>query len=544
MKSVDGLSKRMQRTSGLPQALLLLLLLLATSACTSLPDNPDARPTHRCNDSFHLSNDFYREASQGKLPPSRFLAVDTSREALEWRLAMIDQSRKTLDIQYFLWYMDDLGKLFLQHVLEAADRGVKVRLLLDDLETAGITREARLLLSHPNIQVRIYNPFVMRDSGWFGRSIELLSTLPRLTHRMHNKVILMDGSVAIVGGRNISGEYFGMASVHDYRDFDLLAMGPVLQGVKNSIEVIWNSEWAFDARRFYIPFATDAEYRQVREELQNHIRKMENIAKIYRLSPAQWLQRLDEVRDRIISAPGITIYDCPPPVVYRPRVSQSSDALKKILQHAQKEVIIVSPYVVPLKKHNKWLREMKKRKVKIRFLTNSLASNDAMYAAGGYNLLRKDILAMGVELHELKPHAEIWKESRIKYSRATYLSLHAKIIIVDQRWVYVGSVNFDPRSTGLNTELGFLVDSKALAGDIYGIIKDEFEPQNSWRVELYTPGPDEWDDPDWEYVESRKLRWVAGKEVLEEEPALNMIQRLKQSVFTGIYSVTPIPEQL
>ena len=517
---------------------LSLLFVAGLSACTSLEPVPEylSHDAYACMQRYSPDNDPMQRASGEAVPESSFFRINQSRDALEYRLALTDSATESLDIQYFLWRADDTGSLLIRHVLAAADRGVHVRMLIDDLDSINWEPLARALNQHDKVEIRVFNPFLKGRGGWGQRGRELLIDLDRMNHRMHNKLFKADRTAAIVGGRNIGDEYFGAGSKLDYRDYDVIAIGPVVDELTESFDVFWNSDWSYPLDVFPSGGQEEIGLQGLHAELERRIADSELIAREYRFESTDWPSLIADARAQLSSGQSRAVYDCPPGQGDQQFPVQTAFTLNQIAQQTRQEILVVSPYVVPLQTIKDYFREGSAAGINITILTNSLAAADHTYAFSGYSKHRREMLEMGIELRELRPDGPLWSEHKTGSSDAAHVSLHAKLIIFDRRWVYVGSLNFDPRSVHWNTELGLLIDSTTFAEQIYQDFAGDLSPKNSWRVELRTL-PQQ--DSGIEY-DVTKLFWVAGDEETDREPSRGVGQRISNWFF----SLFPLDEQL
>ena len=455
---------------------------------------------------------------------SGFLPIHGSMEALEWRLALIDSAEHSIDAQYFIWRIDDTGRLLLERLLKAADRGVQVRLLLDDILKGGLDEKWVIINTHPNMEVRLFNPFRARQDNWFSRGPEWLFNMSRLNHRMHNKLFMVDQEVAIVGGRNIGNEYFGLGSVRDFRDFDLLVSGPVARELDESFLVFWHSNWTYapEALTQYRP-KTD-ELETFRNQRREWLARSESLMASFDGAGRDWSEMLVQARDQFIMAPTRVVYDCPPGTS-SPRPLQLIEALRELLEATHERLLIVSPYVILDAAARERIHNLHESGVDVTILTNSLEAADHNITFGAYAKRRRGLLKQGVNIYELKAHGEQWQSYRIPHSSGEHLSMHAKLIVFDEEKIVVGSLNLDPRSKYINTEIGLLIRSKALATAIMEQFEQDLAPENSWRVQLDADG---------------KIYWESASGRLDRQPARSFGQRVK--VF--LYGLLPLDHQL
>lgn len=431
------------------------------------------------------------------------------RRALEARLALADLAERSLDLQYFIWDADVSGHLLADRVIRAADRGVRVRVLLDDLSIVGRDTAIAQLSAHPNIEIRAFNPFRGRANRWR----DFLHDPSRANRRSHNKLMIADSAIMIVGGRNIADHYFGVHGGSNFRDLDTVAVGPVVRDAAAVYDDFWNSPFA-------VPYAAFVKTTPTRAECDAAIAEMRTKMASERL-PYPVDEEVDVltagkqgVRDLLTWAPVRVLYD--PPEKAEDKASHNIfSTLDTLVSNAQQEVLIENAYFVPRDHGVELVAALHARGVRVRVLTNSLASNDVLAVHSGYQKYRDDLLENGVEMYELRPDSSM---EQLRWSGLSWKSragLHAKAMVVDRRYVVVGSYNLDPRSADINTELALLVDSPAFAEMLAEFFDDGVKPENSYRVTL----------------ERGRLRWTTSDDgtvrVYTKEPETSWWMRFK-----------------
>jgi len=370
---------------------------------------------------------------------------------------------RSLDAQYYIWHGDAVGTLLWQALWHAAQRGVRVRLLLDDANTAGLDPVLAALDAHPNIEVRLYNPFTVRGS----RALGYLTDFSRLNRRMHNKSFTADNEVSVVGGRNIADEYFGAAEGLGFADLDVMAIGPVVDAVSREFDRYWNSASAYDAAPFVGPRPADpGALLQPRFDAVLQDPRAARYLQAVRETP--FIGELLERRLAFDWATAQVLYDDPAKTL---DAGAHTDllllpALMQRMGAPRKSLDIVSPYFVPGESGTALLTGLARSGVQVRVLTNSLASSDEGVVHAGYAKRRLDLLRAGVQLWELKPTAVESMRMRGRLGPAQVSGLHAKTYAVDGARIFVGSFNFDLRSAHLNTEMGLVIDSAAAAAQL------------------------------------------------------------------------------
>lgn len=501
---------------------LLVVAAAATYGCTSLP------PLGGRTASVALADTANTRMGQAIAPLaaghpglSGIHALPDGRDAFAARVLLAQGVERSLDVQYYIWRDDLTGTLMLDALRSAAARGVRVRLLLDDNNTAGLDPVLAALDREPNVEVRLFNPFGAR--GW--RSLGYLTDFSRLNRRMHNKSFTADNQVTIVGGRNVGDEYFGVAGDMLFVDLDVLAVGPVVREVSQDFDLYWNSASAYpvtalvDAAQAQSSgaLAQRAAQLRARPEAQRYLEAMRTSPFVEQLTgrrlPLEW-SRTELVSDD----PAKVLGDAP-------RDSRMVVDLGKLLGEPKKQVDLVSPYFVPSKRAAQGLVDIARGGAKVRVLTNSLEATDVAAVHAGYAKWRHELLRAGVSLYELRrrwgPELPETGPGRFGSSAS---SLHAKTFGVDGRSVFVGSFNMDRRSIDLNTEMGFVIDSPALAQRL-GRTLDETIPGSAYEVRLDGDG---------------KLYWLErtdGKTVRhDQEPGTSVWKRAGVKVL----SVLPI----
>lgn len=400
--------------------------------------------------------------------PSRVYLLTDGPEALHARLDLIDRAERTLELQYYLWHADAAGALVAQRVLAAADRGVRVRLLLDDIAFGGRENGLLALHAHPRIEVRLFNPF---RRGW-ARPLEWLTRFGELNRRMHNKALVADDLRCVVGGRNIGNEYFGLDPQVVFNDLDVVADGPVAMDVRASFDQYWENKRACPIAEVAGSgggFASGpGAFRTALDFLAGSGKDALARLDLVEAPPEDrpWNRDAAEARARLLADAPDKSWS------RRARKRGLATALGQAIARAESEVLIVSPYFVPRKRLLARLTGLAAAGVRVRVLTNSLASNDVVVVHAGYAPKRPALIRGGVGLYELKPDGGQLRRSgkaKIQFRPSEgRASLHAKLFIIDRKTIFIGSFNLDPRSARLNTEMGILVDCPALAEEAAG----------------------------------------------------------------------------
>jgi putative cardiolipin synthase len=461
-----------------------------------------------------------------------------AREAFAARVLLARAAERTLDVQYYIWRADTTGTLLLEALHEAAERGVRVRLLLDDNGTAGMDGVLAALDTHPLVQVRLFNPFRVRRPKWLG----YLTDFARANRRMHNKSFTADGEATIVGGRNVGDEYFGATDGVLFSDLDVLAVGPVVPEVAQDFDRYWNCASSCPVAQV-LPPAEPALLQALAARARSAERDPRAAAYVQAIARMPFVHELVQGRLPLQWAPTRMVSDDPAKGLGRARDrSLMIRQLAEILGTPASHVDLVSPYFVPGAAGAKAFEAMRARGVQVRVLTNALEATDVTAVHAGYARRRRRLLRAGVELYELRraalpPGAPVHRRGLLWRSRAgtgsagldgdaetpgqrrkgskggnkgksgkgafgsSGSSLHAKTFAVDGRHVFIGSFNFDPRSVHLNTELGFVIDSPLLAREVDAAF-DGPVPQQAYTVQLDARGALCWT----EQVGSRTVR--------------------------------------
>ena len=505
----------------------LSILLTFTGCATRLPTDVQRTPSAAITDptTTYLGRLFEKAAAENP-DESGFVLIRKGRPAFTDRIAMTALAERSLDLQYYIWEADTTGRILALRLAEAADRGVRVRILVDDNNITGRDSPIAALDAHPNIEIRIFNPFAHRGSRLFG----YLTDFSRLNHRMHNKVIIADNALAIVGGRNIGNHYFGVHTDANFRDLDIAAAGPIVRDLSNVFDYFWNGQWAF-------PISTLAKGTHTRTDLEATV----TTAKVL-INEEGYPYPLDQeveeltgqmrtVSEGFIWAPGKVIWDDPATMQTDKGASTINETLHRKLQTLEKELLIESAYFVASDRGVRMARMLHEKGVEMRVLTNSLSSNDVVAAHAGYASYRKALIEAGVQMYELRPDSvsPTVVEKKIIVGGKSKAALHTKAIVFDHESIFVGSFNLDPRSAYINTEMGVYVENPELTCQLIAYMDEGVLPKNAYRVMLD-------DDED--------LIWhtqMDGKPVtFTKEPQTTFWQRF----MSGFIKMLPVEKQL
>lgn len=472
----------------LPFALLLATLLCG---CTSLDINREpsqALPAEQST--FGRSVQAQAALHEGR---SGFRLLSDSTEAFTARAELIRNAQSSLDLQYYIVHDGISTRMLVDELLKAADRGVRVRILLDDTTSDGQEQTIATLAAHPNIQIRLFNPLHLGRATGVTRSLGRLFNLSLQHRRMHNKLWLADNSMAIVGGRNLGDEYFDAEPNLNFTDIDLLGVGPVAEQLGHSFDQYWNSALSKPIEQFMSrrPAAQDLAESRLRLQASLEQTHKENQALYQQLTTYKTQPRLDTWRSQLIWAWNQALWDAPSKVLARDEPDPQlllTTQLGPELTGVRKELIMISAYFVPGQPGLVYLTSRADAGVSVSLLTNSLEATDVPAVHGGYAPYRKALLQHGVRLFELRRQpGDDGSSPHLFYSKSygeSDSSLHSKAIIFDRQKSFIGSFNFDPRSVLWNTEVGVLVDSPELAGQVRELALQGMAPTLSYQARL------------------------------------------------------------
>ena len=434
-------------------------------------------------------------------------------EALGARLLLAEAAERSIDAQYYMWHSDGVGLVLFGALWRAADRGVRVRLLLDDNNTSGQDRTLAALDAHPNIEVRLYNPLFHRRV----RAINYLTDFKRLNRRMHNKSFTVDNQAAVVGGRNIGDEYFAAGQGTWFRDVDVMAVGQAAHDVSGEFDLYWNSPSAYPAASLVRP-AGPEDTAALRARLEGVLADTATAAYVQATRATPLAHELATGEVPLVWAPALLLHDDPAKTL-APRGERDVLLLSAMLEAVGRPATsfdLVSPYFVPGKGGTAAIARLADSGVRVRILTNSLSATDVGAVHAGYAKRRPDLLRAGVHLYELEkvPGDETAPMAGAGHVGESSASLHAKTFAVDGRRLFVGSFNFDERSALLNTEMGLLIDSPVLAANLVQAF-DEEVPRRAYEVRL-APG-------------NGGLDWIertpTGEQHYATEPTVGLLRR-------------------
>lgn len=414
---------------------------------------------------------------------SGFFLLGNGLDAFVARAVMANVAERSIDAQYYLLHNDKVGALFIDQLLKAADRGVRVRLLVDDMDLGGRDMGAAVLDSHPNMEVRIFNPF----SRKVGRMSQFVTRFGSVTRRMHNKSFTVDNQVAILGGRNIGNEYFEADPDLAFADLDVLVIGQEVRDVSYAFDLYWNSELAYPALVLKGKPPTAEEIDRKRQKLSQFVSEQSDSAYLAALRNSNLADKMRNNTVQFYWGKADVVYDLPEKILkdFDKTEYHLSPQLKPYFAEVQNELIIFSPYFVPGKEGTAFLAQLSRKGVKVRILTNSLASTDVGIVHSGYAKYRKELLSAGIELYEMnKRLTREQREEKKGPHGSSKASLHAKSFVFDRQTVFIGSLNLDPRATLHNTEIGVVLESAEIGGGMGEWFDDNIE-KIAFKLELY-----------------------------------------------------------
>ncbi len=503
--------------------LFLFAALMLLHGCASLPPPSERTQVEAIPASHGIE---LAELAAQSIPagsPSAFRPLPLSAWSMEARLTLVQHAKQSLDLQYYLLQNDMTGHTLLRAVRDAAQRGVRVRILVDDLYTAQSDRMLLALEAYPNIEVRLFNPFPAgREFAW-SRWLFALSDFARVNHRMHNKLLIADGAFAVAGGRNIADEYFFSSKQGNFVDFDLLVAGQAVPGLAAIFDRYWNSPRVYQLKQLEPdrnkPEVAQAEFDQLTSDAVDAFPPL-TPDKVDLLGFHSLGNDIEAPPLRMLGGAIEVFSDDPEKVSGRAEhIDDPTTVTSRVIRaiaEAKTEVVAASPYFVPGERGMKGLRAVRENNVHVEILTNSLASNDEPFASAAYARYREPLLKMGVELYETD-------SSQLKHDklfstalRASVGRSHSKLIVIDRHLTFVGSMNLDFRSSRLNTELGMLVESRELAEDVLRL-KDLVRSVGCFRLRM---------SPDGDHVQ-----WVGSEDgqetVYDEEPGVGLGTKLE-----------------
>jgi putative cardiolipin synthase len=487
-----------------------MLLVAVLAGCSSLPDEivHSIEPqTTQLPSTLSALTETY-QLKKTKQETSAVLLQETGWDALSQRLALIETAEHTIDIQYYIWNSDASGHYLASRLIAAADRGVKIRVMLDDINLNEREDLLTTIDAHPNIEIRVFNPIPSRSGA--AKWLNVLGDFSRLNRRMHNKSFTVDGVLSIVGGRNIGDEYFDLSDEINFRDRDVLVMGSVLTEIQASYGEYWDSRWSYPINLLGgVPSLASPILNTITAPSYKHYPALPEGKIVAHPFLKNLMGDMTWVKAHFVS-------DRPVPIDESNTNEPKATAkfLSKLSQQSTQEIVLESAYLIFDDRQLKALQKLSSKGVQIKALTNSMASNDLISNHSGYAGRREDMLEHGLQLFELKPETALCVESTkdvAKCAPTTAYGLHAKSIVFDRKIAVIGSFNFNLRSTYLNTESLLIIESDAIAESLADDIALAMNEENSWVLKL-TDG---------------KVFWHSGTQTWEKEPDTELSERIK-----------------
>ena len=422
--------------------------------------------------------------------------LDRGEDALQARAWLTEHARQSIEVQYFIWSTDNIGTLAAEALLRAAERGVKVRVIVDDLLIDAPDKSLLALALHPNIEIRIYNPQHKVGTPVHKRLLNVAVDFRGVNQRMHDKTFIVDGKLAITGGRNMADEYFDYDHEYNFRDRDALLLGEAVKAMRANFENFWASELSVPVESLYDGLGLmkknvrvdSAEVQQIYRGLHDYAKSPENFSPLVRALIESTPEAFPAVAREVAWGKVDFIHDRPGKNGNRFRLDgggQTTQALARLAEGARERIVIQSPYLVLSDEAVELFRKAIARGVKIRISTNSLASTDNIQAFSGYRNQRDRLLKMGMEIFEFRPDPAVQVKLMPRAAanaKPPVFAIHAKSMVVDGKLAFIGTYNLDPRSENLNTEVGVVIHDPAVAGIVEQAIETDMQPGNSWNA--------------------------------------------------------------
>lgn len=515
------------RLRGQLGVLFLMGAVLFFAGCAHIPKDPDKPVSYSSEPADEgLLADVSRDVLSGQEEGmSAFKLIEENDEALKWRLALIDSAEKSIDLQVFIWTNDESGRLLLSRIGAAAERGVRVRLLLDDMPKDWTDLGTAMISRTANIQVRRFNPGRVRK-GLIGRTLQMSTQFQTLNRRMHNKQLVVDGRWGIVGSRNIGNPYFGLSKKYNNRDLDLLMAGAIIHELADDFDEYWNAPASYPGEAMCKELTAEQEEKA----RQRFIKVLEEDRELLTQTsipcdPRAWNSELNSLKTHMVYGAAQALQDSPE--VKGDRGLRLEEQIREASPENSRVSCIITPYLIPTKEQLAAIENACRQGRQVKLLVPSMESNNHTMVHSHYKKYRKRLLKAGAELYELRgdPSDEMKAMSDTPPIHSTYIALHTKAFVLDDEWVLLGSLNIDPRSIQINTEHMLLIESPDLAEQMRTDFEWMINPSNAWKVTLNEKG---------------KLRWTSNAEVLKKQPARGMGQRISDFFYRWL----PIQGQL
>jgi len=442
-------------------------------------------------------------------PKTGFYPLTDNQDAFMARLVLIDNAKKSLDLQYYIYADDETGLVLLQHIINAAQRGVKVRLLIDDMLEKGSDAEVAAIAKNPNIEIKFFNPTPMRKlMGW----LQLGFNIDTFGRRMHNKLLVADNSAVILGGRNIQNIYFAADAKNIFVDNDVLAIGPLAAKASNEFETYWNSSVVKNIKHI-AQGQEEIDYKLLVDEVFKYAHSLHANQYAKEATKRYFMQQAKKHEIPLIYGDAQLYFDMPSKITTCEDDTSThlSVKLTPYILNAKKTLKIINPYFMPNKKMMEKLKELRQRGVEIYIVTNSLATNDGIPVYSSYSRYQKELVKMGIHLYELNPKsfAYLYQHQKYRKGKIPRSSLHAKNMIIDDEIFIIGSANLDPRSIKLNTEVVAVIHSKELAHVESQAFEILTQPKNVFEIAVEKV-PKNTKDPLYEIIQQpdERVVWI------------------------------------
>lgn len=526
---------------------IVLLVTVVLCGCAGLPPGADfpkvdsvalAHP-----EDTRLGREFAGAAHEHN-EYSGFRVISVGVDGFRARMQLIDAAQRTLDLQYYIFRGDETGRMLTDRLLQAADRGVRIRLLVDDADTVAGDEQILRLLVYPSVEIRIFNPYSYRGHWRLLRNLDFIFNKPRLDYRMHNKLLVVDNSVALTGGRNIGNQYFQVDPESQFADEDVFAAGPIVARLSGTFDEFWNSPLAIPAQAFGRSGqpATGVKARTEQESRESRSQPVKSTGIDYAslLATGDPYAGIVSGRLPLVWSTAQVVYDSPDKKQVASGAAQGRLITRSVddaVRAVQSEILLVTPFFVPSAGELQLLKDLRRRQVRVRILTNSLESTPQIAAQSGYDRYRVPLLENGMELYEVRSLLGNTRGSgqTARVSRYGNYALHAKLYVFDRRKVFIGSMNFDQRSKRINTEIGLIIESEQLAQQTALRFDAMVKPENCYILGLNpaaAPGS------------SSRLEWRTeedgGSVEYTREPARSGWQRFK----VKLLSLLPLGREL
>ena len=507
-------------------------LLLATATCLILSNctvapQPGEKPVSSALSapkSGTLAKTATRLAGKRSRGESSFLLLEDAKEALDWRLALLDSAQSSIDIQLYLWHSGSSSRLLFDRILRATDRGVRVRILVDDFLFSTDEKVISALCRYqPNLDIRIFNPTMLRGNP-LGSAAEFILNFQHLNRRMHNKTWTVDRTFTIVGGRNVSDHYYGLDEKYNFIDLDVMAAGPVVAEVSDGFDLFWNSAQAYPgallskrAKPKHLEAAKEELAQALAEERDGRLRS-------FPTTPQTWSSEFAGLPGTMVTGRGQFLQDHPDPEMDERDVM---NGLRDMTRNREGEVVLVSPYLIPSKGAIERLAANTEAGIEVGILAPTLAANNQPAAHGHYKKKRKAIVQSGAKLYEMRhdPSEKVRSLADVEPVRSKEVDLHMKAVVGDRERCFIGSLNLDPRAMEINTESGLLIDSPALSNELLEVLRGIVRSDDTWVVAADEHG---------------RLTWTSRGETRTSEPPA----RFSKKAMAFIVGWLPIESQL